>query len=125
MARPIVRPIFIIGELEPGQALSVRKLVIETAKFNVITAHSVAEMLESAKRYPAVDAIIIHSDLDGNLPLLIKQVRDIVPDKPVIALTPNNSTASTADHTVSSHDPHELVELLREHFGDPREIDSK
>jgi hypothetical protein len=119
----VKRANFIIGEPEPGQALSVRKLVIETAKFNVITAHSSAEMLESAKRFPAVDAIIIHSALDGSLSKVIEQVRAVVPEKPVVALSPSAAQVPEADYTVSSHDPNELVELLRKLFGDPREMD--
>jgi hypothetical protein len=121
----VKRPNFIIGEPEPGQALSVRKLVIETAKFNVITAHSTAEMLESAKRFPAVDAIIIHSALDGSLPNVIEQVREVLPQKPVVALSPSAVQVPEADYTVSSHDPNELVELLRKLFGDPRAIDQE
>jgi len=34
----VPRPTFLMAEPEPEQALSTRKLVLETAKFNVITA---------------------------------------------------------------------------------------
>ena len=39
----MARATFIMAEPEPEQALSARKLVLETAKFNVITSHSVGE----------------------------------------------------------------------------------
>ena len=38
------RPTFIVAEPEPDQALSSRKILLETFKFNVITAHSEPEM---------------------------------------------------------------------------------
>jgi hypothetical protein len=40
------RPTVLVTEPEPLQALSVRKSVRETAKFNVLTAHSAREAME-------------------------------------------------------------------------------
>lgn len=118
------RPIFIIAEPEPEQALSARKLVIETAKFNVVTAHSAKELMDSVALFPNVDAVIIHTSLKGGAaPRLVKQVKGKYPKMPVILLSPSANGAKGADHAVSSHDPQELVNLLRELFGDPREID--
>src|SRR4051812_48605380 len=46
-ARPLMaRPTLLVAEPEPEAALSVRKLVLETAKFNVLTAHSDEETVE-------------------------------------------------------------------------------
>src|SRR3954470_176535 len=42
----MVRPTLLVAETEPVSALSVRKLVLETAKFNVLTAHSQEEEIE-------------------------------------------------------------------------------
>jgi hypothetical protein len=39
------RPTILVAEEEPSQALSVRKLVFETAKFNAFTAHSTRQTL--------------------------------------------------------------------------------
>lgn len=119
------RPIFIIAEPEPDQALSARKLVIETAKFNVVTAHSAREMLDSLELFPGVDAVIIHSSLKGGTaPKLVKQVKEKRPDMPVILLSPSAGGVKGSDHAVSSHDPQELVNLLRQLFGDPRELEA-
>src|SRR5690349_2301472 len=46
------RPTLIVAEPEPGQALSTRKLVLETAKFNVLTAHSTDEALDVFQSFP-------------------------------------------------------------------------
>ena len=116
------RPVFIIAEPEPEQALSARKLVIETAKFNVITAHSAKEMLDSLELFPKVNAVIIHSSLKGGTaPKLVRQVKDRHPEMTVIVLSPSGNSTKDADHAVSSHDPQELVNLLRKLFGDPRD----
>ena len=42
-------------EPEPNEALSVRKLVVETAKFNVTTAYSAAEAKELLQKLPRGD----------------------------------------------------------------------
>ncbi|HUR37187.1 MAG TPA: hypothetical protein VM009_05180, partial [Terriglobales bacterium] len=75
-----MRPIFIVAEPEPDQALSVRKLVIETAKFNVITAHDVDELMESVQKFKNVNAVILHSGMGGgvNLEDTIKEIREVV-----------------------------------------------
>lgn len=116
------RPIFLIAEPEPEQALSARKLVIETAKFNVVTAHSGKELLDSIEQFPNVDAVILHSSLPGGIVQLAKQVKAKLPKKPIITLSPSANLERVADHALSSHDPEELVGLLRELFGDPRKM---
>src|ERR1051326_6469868 len=49
---------FLIVESEPQQGLSTRKLLIETAKHNVLTAYSPHEGLETLRRFPYVDCIV-------------------------------------------------------------------
>jgi len=118
----MARPTFIIAEPEADQALSSRKLVIETAKFNVITAHSREELREFLARYPNVDAVIVHTRLEsGRLQAVCEEVRKLVPDKKVIAIAPSKGEAPSADYELDSHDPEQLVNLLRELFGDPRQ----
>jgi hypothetical protein len=40
----------------------------------------------------------------------------------VIVLSPSGTLVKGADHAVSSHEPEELVTLLRRLFGDPRKM---
>src|SRR5579863_562290 len=83
------RPAFIVAEPEPEQALSSRKLLLETFKFNVITSHSVEETLEMVRLFPNCDALIVHCGLpnfDGGD--AIKTVKAAAPKLPIIALTP-------------------------------------
>ncbi len=117
----MVRPSFIVAEPEPEQALSSRKLVLETFKFNVITAHSVGETLEMVELFPNCDALIVHCglpDFDGGE--AIKAVRKVSPKMPIIALTPTERELKWADHVVHSHHPQELLDLVQRLFGDPR-----
>jgi DNA-binding response OmpR family regulator len=115
------RPAFIVAEPEPDQALSSRKILLETFKFNVITAHSVDETLELVRAFPKVDALIIHCgipEFDGAD--LIEVVKKSAPNLPIIALTPTERDLKWADHIVHSHNPQELLQLVQRKFGDPR-----
>jgi CheY-like chemotaxis protein len=117
----LVRPSFIVAEPEPEQALSSRKLLLETFKFNVITAHSVPETLEMVKLFANCDALIVHCGLPGfDGGEAIKGVRTSAPNMPIIALTPTEQELKWADHVVHSHRPQELLQLVQELFGDPR-----
>lgn len=116
------RPTCLIAEPEPGEALSTRKLVIETAKFNVLTAHSTEEALEILRVCSCIDAAIVHADLpkSGEILSAAKQARS---DMHTVYLTPREvRRAKNADFQMSSHDPNKLVEHLRQVFGDPRRL---
>ena len=51
------RPAFLVAEPEPEQALSTRKLLLETFKFNVITAHSERETVDLLHLFPDINAL--------------------------------------------------------------------
>jgi hypothetical protein len=120
----MARPTFLVAEKEPGAALSTRKLVLETAKFNVITAYTAKEAMEFFRVAPELySAIILSSDLTGALKFA-KQVKEEMPKLPLISVSPNLSTSlKNADHHVSSHEPETLAALCRELFGDPRKME--
>jgi hypothetical protein len=71
----MVRPCLLIVEPEPAEALSTRKLVVETGKFNVITAYSGEEALASLERFPGVDGVVVHSGMEDILPAKIATAR--------------------------------------------------
>jgi len=120
----LIRPAFIVAEPEPEQALSARKLLLETFKFNVLTAHSVPETVEMVHLFPNVNALIVHCgmpELDAGL--AIQEAKAHLPRLPVIALTPTDREYKWADHVVHSHRPQELLSLVQELFGDPRQME--
>ena len=120
----MVRPIVLMAEVEPPEGLSARKLVLETGKFNVITAYSVEEALDTLATFPKVHGVVLHSSLckGRERDQTITRMKQHHPGMLVIALSPNTHTKHKgADHNISSHEPQELLNLLRSHFGDPRE----
>ena len=120
----MVRPAFIVAEPEPEQAISTRKLLLETFKFNVITAHSVSETLELVRLFPNANALIVHCGLPNfDSADAIEAVRTTSPKLPIIALTPTERELKWADHIVHSHHPQELLNLVQRLFGDPRQMD--
>jgi len=118
------RPTLIVAEPEPGQALSTRKLVLETAKFNVLTAHSTEEALDVFQSFPNAQCLIAVEDETVDCERILNFARTIRDDIPLIALSPRHAfKCGSANHHLSSHDPEALVQLMRKLLGDPRKID--
>jgi DNA-binding response OmpR family regulator len=117
----MARPTFLIAEPEPEEGISVRKLVLETGKFNVITAYSTEEALEHLKLFPKVNAVILHCELVDKPVTLAREAKKQDSKRKVIALSPRGSRVKDADYHLSSHEPEDLLNLLRELYGDPRE----
>ena len=110
---------FLIIETEPSDGLSTRKLLLESAKHNVITAYSGREGVEMFKRFPNVDAICIDAELnDLKGPDVAKKVRAANPNIRIVGLTPRMAArCDWADQTINSHDPAALLKLLEEMGG--------
>lgn len=120
------RPCLLIVEPEPAEALSSRKLVIETAKYNVITAYSGKEALRALEKFPNVDGVVVHSEMrDPSVEQIARSAKAQKPDRLVIVLhTTDGKRLPNTDHHISSHEPGELVDLLRKLYGDPRQLAS-
>ena len=81
---------FLIVEAEPAQGLSTRKLLLESAKHNVLTAYSPEEGLRMFHRFPKVDLVAI----DGNFGeaacgFLAKELRAHHKEIRIVAFMPN------------------------------------
>ena len=109
--------VILMIESEQPEGISSRKLVVETAKHNVLTAYNPENGLELLRRFPAVDAVLIHATVLDHLPL-IAQIKEISPDLPVIIATPRAADQyAGATYTVPSHEPQKLLDLLARVFG--------
>ena len=121
-----VRPALLVAEQEPEGALSTRKLVLETAKFNVVTAHSAEEARAVLDLMaPGLAALIVTANLgpENDCAALAKVYKEKKPDSPVIFLSPGGDhDCRWSDHQLSSHEPEKLVTLVRKLFGDPRRL---
>ncbi len=111
----MVRPCFLVIDREYGANISTRKLVIETAKLNVLTAYSGAEAIEMLKRFPNLDGIVLDAGIE-DIPFeeLIARLKAIGPKIPtVLVRTPRSGHSQLADYELESFDPVRLLDLLR------------
>jgi DNA-binding NtrC family response regulator len=110
----MVRPCFLVVDPEHSGSISTRKLVIETAKLNVITAYSGAEALETVKKFSAVDGIVCNTEVrDMPLGQLIAECKAVNPRLPVVVIGPDFGDLSAADYRIESFDPKRLLEVLQ------------
>lgn len=122
----MARPTLIIAEPEPIEALSTRKLVLESAKFNVITAHDNGEALELFRSFPNIDAVVVVEARDIDCEKLAGELRKMNATIPLIALSPRiGAKCENVDHNISSHQPEELLNLVRSLLGDPRQAERR
>ncbi len=111
----MVRPCFLVIDREFPGSISTRKLVIETAKFNVLTAYSAQEALDTLRHFPALAGAVVDADILG-IPCetLINGLRAIKPALPVIVISgPADRDCANADYQVESFDPRRLLETLQ------------
>lgn len=111
-----MRPCFLVVDNEYPESISTRKLVIETAKMNVITTYSVEEAIETLVRFPAVDGVVIDSEVKG-IPCakLVTHLQAIRPNLPVVVVSPGGDERCEGQHHhVSSYNPRELLTKLQQ-----------
>lgn len=119
-----MRPALLVAEHEPDGALSTRKLVLETAKFNVVTAHSLPEAEEAIGLLaPGLAGLVVTSTLgpEDDCSALAQTFKKTKPEAPIIYLSPTGfQHCRWADHQLSTYEPDKLLNLIRDLFGDPR-----
>jgi DNA-binding NtrC family response regulator len=109
------RPCFIVVDRNFSGNISTRKLVIETAKLNVITAYSGSETVRTLERFPNVDGIVMDSTVD-DIPLedLLKSLKRLQPKVLIILIrSPDRAGSQLADYQVGNFQPAPLLELLQ------------
>ncbi len=118
------RPTLLVAEPEPEQALSTRKLMLETGKFNVITAHSTQEAIELFEVFPNISALIVASGTAMDCDKIMEVIKSARPDLPAVSLAPlAGAKCASADYNLSSHEPEQLLLTMRSLFGDPRQLE--
>jgi len=111
----------LVAEPEPKQALSVRKLVLQAAKFNVLTAHSTREAEDIFQRFPKISGAILVGECEVDCEKVASVIKNAMHKIPVIYLHGSvGGRCSWADHDLSSNEPEALLEMVRSLFGDPR-----
>ncbi len=111
----MIRPCFLVVDREFPGSISTRKLVIETAKFNVLTAYSAREALETLREFPAIHGAVLDGDMrEMPCDVLVKGLKEIKPGLPVVVITgPDEANCGNADHHLESFDPKQLLGILQ------------
>lgn len=113
----MIRPCILVVDAEFPGSISSRKLVIETAKFNVITAYSGLEAIETLERFPKVDAVVVNADeQDTPCAEVVRRLKAIVPNIPIIVSSSNADDDCGGHFSVSKFNPAALLERLRAMF---------
>jgi DNA-binding response OmpR family regulator len=112
----------LIIESEPTHGISTRRLLLENARHNVLTAYSAAEGLALFSLHP-VDAVVVDSRLDDvRCDDIARQMKDSKPAIPIIALSAVPGTpeqiCKAADHVHPAFDPAGLLRLLEHIAGE-------
>jgi CheY-like chemotaxis protein len=115
----MIRPCFLVIDNQYPGSISARKLVIETAQLNVITAYSAQEALDTLFRFPAVDGIVLDTEVQG-IPCqqLIARLRKIRAEVPIVTVSPTgHDRCDGEEYHVSSYDPQALLDQLKQICG--------
>ena len=113
-----MRLVVLMIEVEQPEGVSTRKLVLETARHNVITAYTQKTGLRLLRRFPNVDVVVVHTELDDfSFAETVREIKCVRSDVSVIGISPGSyREMEGADYMLSSHDPHSLLQLLAERF---------
>lgn len=107
----MVRPCFLVVDREFPGNISTRKLILETAKYNVITAYSAQEAIEMLRVFPNVTAVVMDThQRDMTCEQLIDKLREIRPDLPVVATeSPGMMHCQGPTHVIPFYTPQALL----------------
>jgi response regulator RpfG family c-di-GMP phosphodiesterase len=119
----MIRPCFLVIDHEFPDSISTRKLVLETAKYNVITAYSGNEAIDTFRLFPNVSGIVMNEAVTGmDCASLVKELRAIRSDVLLIVTSSRGVTdCVVADHQLDNFDPASLLKLLRRLVPNPLE----
>jgi hypothetical protein len=114
----MTRPCFLVIDREHSGSISTRKLVLESAKLNVITAYSGSEALETFARFPNIDGLVLNAAIhDVPCETVVGTIRAQAPNVPIIVIQgPSSQPCPGASHFVDSFDPASLLELVHKLF---------
>ena len=112
----MIRPCFLVIDREYSGSISTRKLVIETAKFNVITAYSAVEAIATIQNFPKINGVVLDAGIhDMSCCDLIAELKKLLPAIPIIVISaPGTHDCPQADHLLESFEPIKLLALLKQ-----------
>ena len=111
----MIRPCFLVIDKQYPGSISTRKLVIETAMLNVVTAYGAEEALQTLARFPNVDGVVLDTETPGmSCREIIDRLRAMRAEIPIVTVSPSGYEACGGEqYHVSSFDPQALLEQLQ------------
>ena len=99
--------------------------MLETAKFNVLTAHSTREALDLFHLFPNISMAILVGDDGIDCDVVAGHLKNTTDKIPVVFLSARiGGLCHHADHNLPTGEPENLVNLVRSLLGDPRQQDT-
>ena len=113
-----MRLVVLMVEVEQPEGISARKLILETARHNVITAYTGTGAVQLLSRFPNVDVAVVHTELEsGSCAITVGELKKVRADLPIIAISPHpDQQLDGVDYLISSYEPQLLLALLAENF---------
>lgn len=110
-----MRPCFLVVDNEYPGSISTRKLVLESAKLNVLTAYTADEAIRTVERFPNIDGIVLDTQLKGRpCAEVIGLLRNSQKNMPIITVSPSGHDPCGGEQFhVSNFDPKQLLEAVR------------
>lgn len=110
----MARPCFLVVDNEYPGSISTRKLVLESAKLNVITAYSPEEAIRTLDRFPGVDGVVIDTQIQGrSCAEIVSQIRSKHDGIAIVTVSPGGQDpCGDEQYHVSSFDPKQLLDAL-------------
>lgn len=114
----ITRLVVLMVEVEHPEGISSRKLVLETARHNVLTAYNQDDAVHLLERFPNVDLAIVHTELAGKeFASTVRRLREMRPNLYIVAISPRDSGRLDGVNAVlSSYNPQDLLQFLAKRF---------
>jgi hypothetical protein len=114
----VTRLVVLMVEVEQPEGISSRKLILETARHNVLTAYSGDGAVHLLQRFPNVDLAIVHTELGGKeFESTLRRLKEVRPSLYTVAISPRAyGNLEGVNAVLSSYDPQELLEFLAERF---------
>jgi len=113
-----MRLVVLMVEVEQPEGISARKLILEAARHNVITAYTGQGAVDLLRRFPNVDLAVVHTELDdAQFERTVRQLKTVRANLPIVAITPvSGRQPKDVDYVVSSFEPQLLLKLLADRF---------
>jgi DNA-binding NtrC family response regulator len=111
-----LRPCFLVVDQEFAGSISTRKLVLETAKFNVITAYSYAEARATLDIFPNVDACVVNGHSDDKAEQVLRHIEAAHPTVKRVLIGDRTNVHTSVDLHVETYSPEALLLGLRKLF---------